>query len=385
MLHATHYTREKNRLSTKRAPLCEILHFPSPTARGAARQPPLPAAGERRKALPALDKIAKPCYPFENGGPRPPEGETTHEGTDAHRHPLYPALLPQDQRGELAAKYGCSERTIFRYVDELTCAGIPIDVSRGSGGGIYISDAYKLHRGLLTREEAARTREAMLAMNEQLRDPALTAAIRKFEAQYRTERVGPSSFGNILVDSGSWGDEHRFSDKLALIDRAIAEAEELAIDYVDREGDRSHRRIRPHLLVLKQNVWYVYAWCLMRKEFRLFKLGRIRTIRRTGETFRRTPVSREDIPLSFWPAEGKTVFARFAIAPEALPYVQDWLGVESIVTADGVHTAEAALPDDESLIGKILSAGAGLKVLSPASLKERVANEVRRLAAQYEA
>ena len=65
--------------------------------------------------------------------------------------------------------------------------------------------------------------------------------------------------------------------------------------------------------------------------------------------------------------------------------MQDWLGVESIVTADGVHTAEAALPDDESLIGKILSAGAGLKVLSPASLKERVANEVRRLAAQYEA
>ena len=287
--------------------------------------------------------------------------------------------------GELAAKYGCSERTIFRYVDELTCAGIPIDVSRGSGGGIYISDAYKLPRGLLTREEAARTREAMLAMNEQLREPALTAAIRKFEAQYRTERAEPSSFGNILVDSGSWGDEHRFSDKLALIDRAIAEAEELAIDYVDREGDRSHRRIRPHLLVLKQNVWYVYAWCLMRKEFRLFKLGRIRTIRRTGETFRRTPVSREDIPLSFWPAEGKTVFARFAIAPEALPYVQDWLGVESIVTADGVHTAEAALPDDESLIGKILSAGAGLKVLSPVSLKERVANEVRRLAAQYEA
>ena len=81
---------------------------------------------------------------------------------------------------ELAAKYNCSERTVFRYIDELTCAGIPIDVSRGIGGGICISDAYRLPHGILTRPEAARMHEALLAMNEQLRDPALASAIEKF-------------------------------------------------------------------------------------------------------------------------------------------------------------------------------------------------------------
>ena len=287
--------------------------------------------------------------------------------------------------GELAQKYNCSVRSILRYADELTCSGIPIDIVRGANGGIGISDAFKLPRGLLTREEAARLHEALLAINEQLRDPALSAAVKKFESRYVSGRTDAASLGNILVDSGSWGDEHTFSDKLALIDRAITEREELAIDYVDREGERSRRRILPHLLVLKQNVWYAFAWCRMRKKFRLFKLGRMRTVMKTGRHFERFPFSRENVPLGFWQTEKGSVTACFAISPEALPFAQDWLGVENIVMREGVHTAEVVLPDDESLIGKILSAGAGLKVLSPDSLKERVAAEARRLAAQYEA
>ena len=283
--------------------------------------------------------------------------------------------------GELAQKYDCSERSIFRYIDELTCSGIPIDVARGANGGIFISDAFKLPRGLLTREEGARLSEALKAMCEQFRDPALLSAAEKLELQYCEEQ--PTTLGNILVDSGSWGDTRNFSDKLALLEGAISEREELYIDYVDREGERSHRRIFPHLLVLKQNIWYVFAWCTMRGEFRLFKLGRIRSAVRTGRTFERIPFAREDIPLGFWPAES-TILARFETSPEALPFAQDWMGVENIVTANGVHTAEVTLPDDGSLVGKILSLGAGVKVLSPESLQERVKAEARRLAEQYE-
>lgn len=281
--------------------------------------------------------------------------------------------------GEIAQKYGCSERSIFRYIDELTCSGIPIDVVRGAGGGICISDAFKLPRGLLTREEGLRLSEAIQAMYEQLRDPALLSAAKKLEVQYCDE---PPSLGNILVDSGSWGDTYNFSDKLALMDVAIAGQEAVDIDYVNRAGEPSRRRILPHLLVLKQNVWYVFAWCMLRKEFRLFKLGRILAAVRTGKQFERRYFSREDIPLGFWPAES-TVLARFEISPEALPFVQDWLGVENIISDGSRHTAEVLLPDDSSLVGKILSFGAGVKVLSPESLKERVKSEVLRLAEEY--
>lgn len=285
--------------------------------------------------------------------------------------------------GELAAKYGVSKRSVYRYVDEMTVAGIPIDLSRGAQGGIYISDAYKLPRGLFTRDEYARTVDAMRAMNDALRDPDLTNAIEKLTSLMKREKFDTSLSGNILVDSGTWGDERRFADKLALIERATEERMALEIDYTDRGGERTRRTILPHLLVYKQNVWYVYAWCRTREAFRLFKIGRMRTVIGTEETFERIPFSRDDIPLSFWTDSEKQTEARFEISAEALPFAEEWLGVENIYRREEKFYADVLLPDDESLPSKILSAGAGIRVLSPESLVGRIKKETERLARSY--
>ena len=88
----------------------------------------------------------------------------------------------------LASKYGVSVRSVYRYVDEMTIAGVPIDVARGANGGIYISDAYKLPRGFLTKEEYGRAMDAMLAMFERTNDPVRGSAIVKLSAQEKAER-----------------------------------------------------------------------------------------------------------------------------------------------------------------------------------------------------
>lgn len=285
--------------------------------------------------------------------------------------------------GYLASRYDVSVRSVYRYIDEMTVAGIPIDVARGSQGGIYISDAFKLPKGLMTKEEYGRAIDAMLAMNEQLSDPVLASAIAKLSAQVKSEQKDLTLSGNILVDSGTWGDTQRFSEKLALVERAVEEKEALDIDYISREGERTQRRILPHLLVYKQNIWYVYAFCRKREAFRLFKLGRMRSLLRTGEHFEALPFRREDIPLNFWHDDENTVQAVFSVSPEALPFAEEWLGVENIVHRDGKCLAEVSLPDDDTLLGKILSAGAGFKVLSPVSLAERVESAARQIAATY--
>lgn len=284
---------------------------------------------------------------------------------------------------ELAAKYDVSPRTIYRYVDEMTCAGIPIDVARGQNGGVYISDAFKLPKGLMTKDEYAKAIGAMLAMNEQLSDPALDSAIHKLTSQMKSEKFDLTLSGNILVDGGNWGDESRFSDKLSLVERAIEEREALEIDYYSREGEHTQRKIFPHLLVYKQKIWYVYAFCTVRNAFRLFKLGRMRMIMHTGETFERVPFRREDVPLKFWYDDATAIHARFEIMPEALPFAEEWLGIENVVKQGDRCIAEVMLPEDESLIGTILSVGAGFRVLSPDSLAERVRREAERIAEAY--
>ena len=284
---------------------------------------------------------------------------------------------------ELSAKYGVSVRTVYRYIDEMTCSNIPIDVSRGSQGGIYISDAFKLPQGLMTREEYARAIEAMLAMNEQLRDPVLQSALEKLRAQVKTEKRDNFVWGNILVDSGTWGDERKFSDKLSFVGHAIQEKLTLEIDYIDRSGERSQREILPHQLILKQNIWYVWAFCKTRKAFRLFKIGRIRSAVTTDEKFTPIPYTREDIPLTFWDRFQNSTDALFEISVEALPLAEEWLGIENVYERDGKYYADVVLPDDETLVGTILSVGAGFKVLSPASLVERVQREAERITALY--
>ncbi len=282
----------------------------------------------------------------------------------------------------LSQKYGVSLRSIYRYIDEMTVAGVPIDIVRGAGGGIFISDAFTLPKGLLTKEEFEKTLESLFVMNEQLHDPVLSDVIEKLSRREKAEARNAELSGNILVDGGTWGDERKFSDLLSLISRASDEREELSIEYVDRGGERTHRTILPHLLVLKQNVWYLYAFCKLRNGFRLFKLGRIRTVYQTGETFDRLPFKREDIPLSFWKESGE-VDAKFLVSPECLPFAEEWLGVSNVYEQNGEYYAEAILPDDESLVGKILSAGAGFRVLSPESLVKRVKEEIGKLASSY--
>lgn len=285
--------------------------------------------------------------------------------------------------GELAAKYCVSVRSIYRYVDEMTIAGIPIDVARGSNGGIYISDAFKLPRGLMTKEEYREAIEAMTAMNAALHNLTLDSAIQKLSAQVKSEKLDLTISGNILVDSGTWGDERSFSEKLSLLERAIEEREVIEIDYFSRSGIRTQRRILPHLLVYKQNIWYVFAYCKKREAFRLFKLGRIRSLLKTGEHFESKPFRREDIPLNFWHDADNAILARFEISPEVLPFAEEWLGIENVHKAGEQFFSEVLLPDDDSLIGKILSVGEGIRVLSPQTLAERVEAAAEGILKQY--
>ena len=101
--------------------------------------------------------------------------------------------------------------------------------------------------------------------------------------------------------------------------------------------------------------------------------------------FERLDFSRDEIPLSFWRDDENDLDVRLQIAPEKLPFAEEWLGVENIRRENGLFLADVTLPDDDALIGKILSAGAGLTVLAPPELKTRVQTESERIAAQYRA
>ena len=230
-----------------------------------------------------------------------------------------------------AQKYSVSQRTVYRYVDVLSSA-VPIEIRRGRGGGIYISDAYKLPVGFLTREEYSAADEALEAMYSQLPEERFLTARKKLGAQSKQDEKQLFFSGDanyVLIDSGSWGDMKPLSEKIRLFENAAKSLSVVEIDYVSREGERTIRKIDPHMLIYKQNVWYVYAYCRLKKDFRLFRVGRVYSAFLTGETFVRREVKRENIPLHYWDAP-ENVEVTLEVNEEAYADVQDWLGCESL-------------------------------------------------------
>ena len=281
---------------------------------------------------------------------------------------------------EIADRYGSCTRSVYRYIDELNVCGVPIDISRGRYGGIHIADTFRLPTGYFTREEYSSTVNALQAMASQVTDESIISALEKLQRQRKSEKRELTVCGNILVDGGSWGDSRKFSEKMRVCESAVNECKSLTVDYISREGEHSKRIIDPHLLIFKQNVWYVYAFCHTKQTFRTFKIGRIKSASFTGNTFARREFTRDEIDLDFYYSAENLTDVTLEIEKNSLADVEEWLGIDNIEPRGQTFIAEATLPDDGGLVNKILGFGGAVKVIDPPELKEKVTAAAKKIA-----
>lgn len=273
---------------------------------------------------------------------------------------------------EIAERYEISLRSVYRYVEELNVAGVPVDVVRGRYGGICISDTFRLPSGYFTRGEYAAAVNALEAMYSQMNDEDTLSALEKLQRQQKVDRRDLSVCGNIIVDGGAWADMGRFSEKMRVCEQAVKESACLEIDYISRGGEHSKRVIDPHVLIYKQNVWYVYAYCHSRQDFRTFKIGRIKLARFTGRNFVKQEFTRDEIPLNLEYTSEQFIPVTLEIKKSALADVEEFIGVDNVEPRGNALVATLRLPDDETLVDKILGYGGKVRVLEPETLKERV-------------
>lgn len=284
---------------------------------------------------------------------------------------------------EIAERYDISVRSVYRYVEELIVCGVPVDVARGRYGGLTIADTFRLPAGYFTREEYTAAINALDAMSSQVHDENIISAREKLASREKSDQRGTSVSGNIIVDCGTWGDTTKLSDKMRVVEQAVNEAKSLMIDYLSREGEHSRRVIDPHVMIFKQNVWYVYAFCHTKQSFRTFKIGRIKAASFTGSTFIKREIKREEIPLDFYYPTGEQIDVTLEIEKAYLPDAEEWLGIDNIEPRGLNFIADVTLPDTDQLVGIILSYGGAVKVLSPQHLKEKVIAAAQKVYSSY--
>ena len=278
---------------------------------------------------------------------------------------------------ELAERFEVSRRTINRDIDDLLYAGIPIRTSQGVGGGISIAEGYKVDRTILTSKDMQMILAGLRSLDSVSGSSYYVQLMEKIQA-------GSSEFisgrDSILIDLSSWY-KNTLAPKISTIQDAIENRHLLEFYYYAPSGE-GKRTIEPYYIVFKWTSWYVYGWCLKRKDYRLFKLNRMDKVKETAERF-----SVRNVPVPDLSSELK--FPRNIILKALFEPDMKWRLVEEFGPGcyekqeDGRLLLIRDYADMDNLTMWMLTFGDKVEVIEPQDLRERLKTMAESMIKMY--
>ena len=271
--------------------------------------------------------------------------------------------------GELAQRLEVSERTIYRDVDALSAAGIPVYAQKGKGGGIRLMDQFVLDRALLSQSQQD---EILFALQAIRATGGGEEALSRLSALFRREG------GDWLeVDFTDWGSGAAERENFSRVKRAILERRPLTFTYYSSAGEKSRRTVEPARLVFKSGCWYLSAFCRERQDWRIFRLVRMEDLSpEEGTCPPRIPPEQLESPM---PEGCRGVDLRLLFAPSAAWRVRDYFNPKEITARpDGTLLVECTFPEDQWLLSFLLSFGGQLEVLAPAYWRDIPKEELKK-------
>jgi len=280
---------------------------------------------------------------------------------------------------ELADRFGVSTRTIYRDIDVLSSAGVPVYMNKGNGGGIHLLENYTLNRMLISEHESE---NLLLAFNtlRATQYPELDIALEKMGAIFKNAL----DHDWVEVDFSPWGSSPNEQNKFNEIKRAMLGRNVIRFDYVNGEGHRSIRLAEPEKLIFKNNAWYLLAFCWQRQEHRTFRISRLKKLEIQADTFD-VKVPSEAKPEEQNAGQQSLIALKLCFQAQGLNRLYDYFDDSFIIqNGDGSFTLEIALPEGEWLYSYILSFGSFVKVIAPENVRKIIANRIRQALKLYE-
>ena len=278
---------------------------------------------------------------------------------------------------ELAEHFEVSRRTINRDIEDLCKAGIPIRTTQGVGGGISIMSDYRMDRTILTSKDMQMILAGLRSLDSVSGSSYYSQLMEKLQAGSSELISGRDS---ILIDLASW-----YKDSLAVtipvIQDAIEQRKLLCFTYFSPSGD-SKREIEPYFLIFQWSSWYVYGYCLLRKDFRLFKLNRMVDIA-AGDSF----AGGRAVPMPDFSSE--KVFSnekkfKAVFDPSMKWKLVEEYGVNSFTELpDKSLLFENVYANEEGFISWMLSYRDKVTVLEPESIRKKLSDTASAIAHKY--
>ena len=274
---------------------------------------------------------------------------------------------------ELSEKFEVSVRTIYRDIDVISSAGIPIYATQGKGGGIEIADDFVLKKSLLSEKEQEQILVALKGLegiNKQYENELLT----KLSAIFKIKNTNW-----IEVDFTNWQRGNEYDELFNDIKSAIINKNIIRFTYFSSNEKETSREVKPIRLLFKGWDWYVYTFCLLRNEFRYFKLSRIRDLKILDENFED---SYEDVVLIKKMEYKDTVHVKLKFDRKVAFRVYDEMG-DIKEDEEGNLYAEIELPNDYNLYNYIFSFGESVEVLEPIEIRNNIRDMINKMSRIY--
>ena len=269
-----------------------------------------------------------------------------------------------------------SVRTIYRDVETLSIAGVPIYATAGKGGGISLLPGYTFDKTLLSDTEQKQLLFAIQSLKAA--DQTMDGLLQKLGGAFQKS---PQNW--IEVDFSRWGKRESDSIQFERLKIAILEKEVLRLTYSGAVGEISQREIHPLRLVYKDKHWYLQAFCLRADDFRLFKLGRMVEMNATGENFS-VDYDGEIPPIETREPLFSTVQMRLRIGASLAFRVYDEFERKNVaLQPDGSFLVDATYPMDQWVMGYLFSFGTELEIISPVQLREQLGIYAEKIAEHH--
>ena len=274
---------------------------------------------------------------------------------------------------ELADKFEVSVRTIYRDIDSISSVGVPIFTTQGKGGGIKIDNEYILNKSLFDANEKEQIIAALQGL-EKTNKVYKSELITKLSALFKIKN---SNW--IEIDFTSWGSNNTYQDLFNTLKIAIINKNIISFSYNSSKAEKINRRVKPIRLLFKEQDWYLYAFCLLRNDFRYFKLSRIKDLEVLAinyeDNFENAVLKKElkyenivNIKLKFDKSVAFRVYDEFKAIEE---------------DEKGNLYVEIKIPNNYKLYNYIFSFGANVEVLEPEEIRTQFKNMINEIAKKY--
>ena len=268
---------------------------------------------------------------------------------------------------EMAAYFETSSRTIYRDIETLCLAGIPIVSEPGVHGGYSLMEGFTLDKQVFKVDEIL----ALIAGLKGLEAVFEPAAVRKTVEKVSSLGSQKDSRQNLEIDFFGWGEGNHIRHNVQILYKNINRKKCIRFDYTNLNNEGLSRICEPLKLFFRGNNWYLLAFCRTREDYRFFRVSRILNLEVLEEEFS----LREDL-IPEWRPEHHIHEKRTAesihlhIANGGSAKAREYFSSDNMTeNVDGSLEVKVSYPPDEWVYSYLLSYGEHLTVLQPDNLR----------------